>query len=86
MKKLIYIFSWVLLGFLLSLLAHAGIEVWYINYLLSSNSAPVDFGAFGHYCALSLFVQYGLLLAGLVSGFIAGKFFWRVVYIERKRQ
>ena len=85
MKKHLYIFSWILLGFLLSMLAHAGMEIWYINYLLSHHSAPVDFGFFGHYCALPIWVQYTLITAGPVAGFLAGKFFWRVVYVERKR-
>jgi hypothetical protein len=85
MKKFIYISLWIILGFLLSLFAHAGIEVWYINYLLSHNSAPVNFPVFGHYCALPFSVQYSLLLAGLVAGYFVGKFFWRVVYVERRR-
>ncbi len=86
MKKNIYIFLWIILGFLLSMLAHAWAEIWYINNLLSHGSAPVDFSTFGHYCALPFWVQYSLLLVGLIGGFLAGKFFWRVVYIERKRQ
>jgi hypothetical protein len=95
MKKFIYISLWIILGFLLSMLAHTGIEVWYINYLLSHNSAPVDFPIFGHYCSLPFSlalrsfseagVQYSLLLAGLVGGYFAGKFFWRVIYVERRR-
>lgn len=67
------------------MLAYAGIEVWYINYLFSHNSAPVDFGVFGFYCALPRWTQYTLLLAGLAGGFFAGKFFRRVVYMERRR-
>ena len=42
MKKLIYIFSWIILGFLLSMLAHAGIEVWYIMGIMGSDLLKIQ--------------------------------------------
>jgi len=86
MKRNVYILSWVILGLLLSMLVHAFAEVRYIDYLLSHGIAPEDHTFFGlAYCALPVWVQSGLLLAGAVGGFYAGVYFWKVVYIEKRR-
>lgn len=85
MKIYIYIVSWIVLGSLLALLAHAGMEIGYINYLLAQNIVPVNYGSFGgHYCALPVWLQSGLVAVGLFGGFLAGKHFYRVIYIEKR--
>ena len=83
MKKFIYIFGWVVLGLLLASIAHAISEMWYISHLIGLGTAPVDYGAFGtvgHYCALPVWYQYLLVDIGLIGGFFAGKYFYRVIY------
>ncbi len=76
MKKFVYIFLWVVLGLMLSFVAHALIEIFYIkNYLPN--------GFTGH-CALPLWLQIGLPVLGILFGFLAGKFFWRVIYVEKR--
>ncbi|MCL4385053.1 MAG: hypothetical protein M1326_01895 [Cyanobacteria bacterium] len=77
----------MILGFLSSLIAHAAIEVIYINYSLGRgitlvNHITVD----SIYCALPIYIQVIILTIGTVGGLLCGQFFWRVVYIEKKYQ
>jgi hypothetical protein len=76
---------WIVLGFLISMLAHAWIEMWYIDRLLLQGIAPVNYGVFGHYCALPAWLQYGLALAGVFGGFFAGRHFYYVVYVDKRK-
>ena len=81
MKRLIYIVSWVVLGLLLSFLAHAFIEITYINFALSRGMVLVDQTAFGRgYCVLPNWLQLLLPVLGAVGGYASGKFFWRVKF------
>ncbi|MDD4902152.1 MAG: hypothetical protein PHE24_03370 [Patescibacteria group bacterium] len=85
MKRIIYLISWVVLGLLLSFLAHAAIEIVYINYALAHSLALVNHGAFGHiFCVLPFWLQVSLPVLGIAGGFCAGVFFWRVIYIEKR--
>ena len=85
MKQIIYIFLWVVLGILLSYLAHAGLEIAFIKYLLTNGQVPINYGSFGgYYCALSLWIQIALITAGAIGGLGAGRFFYRVIYIEKR--
>ncbi|OGZ17322.1 MAG: hypothetical protein A2Z78_00725 [Candidatus Nealsonbacteria bacterium RBG_13_36_15] len=83
MKKKIYILAFTTLGILVQFLLHAGIEIWYINLLLG------DFGKYGLGLSWNqLYIIHHtdtviLLAAGILSGFLAGKFFWRKIY-EKK--
>jgi len=83
MKRIIYIISFTAFGILLQFLIHAGIEIWYINRLVTDFS-KYSFGfswnqlfLFHHIATVILF------LAGAGFGFWCGKFFWRKIY-ERK--
>ena len=85
MKHIMYIVAWIVLGVVLSLIAHAVIEIMYINYALSHGIAPVNYTAFGlGYCTLPQWLQALLLIAGVVVGYWAGIYFWRVIYIEKR--
>ena len=85
MKKYIYIFAWVILGLLLSFITHAVIEIAYINYSFAKGIILVNHTAFGHgFCVLPTYLQAGLLILGILGGFLAGRFFWRVIYIEKR--
>ena len=82
MKKAIYIIFSTLLGILLSFILHAGIEVLYIRYSEKVNWNSV----FGKgLCALPVWLQIGLFIFGAVFGFLLGLFWWRLVYIEKRR-
>lgn len=84
-KKTIYIILAIILGLFLSFIVHAGIEIFYINHLLEKEVLPQP-SSLTHQCYLPSFLQIILLLAGLLGGYFLGRFWWRKVYIERKRQ
>ncbi len=83
-KHTIYLIASTILGILLSFIAHAIIEISYINYALTRGIIIVNHGVFGHaYCALPAWLQIGLLLLGIIGGFWLGQFWWRKIYIEK---
>ena len=87
MKKYIYIFSWIILGTLLSFIVHAAAEMAYINYSLLRGIVLANHTAFGYgYCVLPIYIQITLLILGILSGLLCGRFFWRIIYIEKKYQ
>ena len=70
---------------MLSFIAHAVIEIGYIKYALGSGMTVIDYTVFGYaYCALPAWLQVGLLLLGIIGGYLAGVYFWRVIYIEKR--
>lgn len=79
-KKTVYIILFTFLGVLLSFLAHAGIEIWYINLLVS------DFQKYG--LGLSWgqwYLIHGagaviLFVAGVWFGFWQGGYWWKRLY------
>ena len=84
-KKTIYIISTMFLGLLLSFLAHAGIEIWYINRLLAAGRPP-QASSLTHSCFLPASLQIILLLAGLIGGYLLGRMWWRIIYVEHRRK
>ena len=79
-KHVIYLSACTLLGVLISLLVHAGIEAGYLAWAESSGKQVVWHGG----CALYPVIQVGLILLGVIGGFVLGRLWWRLVYIERK--
>ncbi len=82
-KKTIYIILSVILGLLLSFVAHGVIEIVYVNYFLSRGDLPEPSSLNAH-CYLPSVLQIGLLLAGLLGGYFGGRFWWHKIYSERK--
>jgi len=84
-KKIIYIILAVILGLLLSFIAHGIIETVYINYFFSRGDLPEP-SSLNPYCYLPSALQIGLLLAGLLGGYFAGRFWWQKTYPERNKE
>lgn len=79
-KKQVYIGAWIVLGILLSTIIHAGLEIFYIN-LLVSNFKKYSFGLSWDQLVLTHHIlSVALLLMGIVFGFLSGKLFWRKIY------
>lgn len=80
MKKFTYIAAFVIFGFLLQLLLHAAIEIWYLNLLLSD----FDRYSFGANWDTLLFVHDVLtilfFMGGIGFGYSQGKFWWYRIY------
>lgn len=87
MKKFVYIVSWIVLGLLLGFIAHALIEMSYINRALASGIVLHNQMLFVQgYCFLPIWLQGLLIVSGIVGGYLAGRFFWRVLYVEGRNR
>lgn len=79
LKKALYLLSSTVLGVLLSVIAHALIEINYISWALRHNYLVPFYGG----CALPPWLQVTLWLSGVIGGFLLGRLWWRKVYIEK---
>ena len=82
--KLFYIIATTFLGILISFIMHGLIEMLYLK-ILSDQGRSVNWTSyFGvKSCALPIYLQIGLLLAGVIGGFYLGIYWWKKVY-EKK--
>lgn len=80
-KQALYLTASTALFVLLSYLAHAFLELWYLGWAEETGRAIVWTKHLGiGPCALPWWAQYGLLAAGLLGGFLIGRVWWRFVY------
>jgi hypothetical protein len=84
MKKQFYVFCTVVLGILLSYVAHAYIEIFQLDYDLRNGITPINHSLFGANCFLPVSVQVGLLVIGIVGGYVLGQTWWGMVYVEKR--
>lgn len=78
-----YLSLTTLLGVIISYGLHAIIELWYLWRSDPSTivwHSHLGLGA----CALAPVVDYGLLVGGIIGGFLVGRLWWRWVYVERR--
>src|SRR5680860_357967 len=78
-KKIIYLTASIILGLLLSLLAHSFIEIRYLNWMQAQGRIVSFYGS----CALSPKIQIALWLLGALGGYFLGRWWWRMVYVKR---
>lgn len=82
-KRIFYIFLFIVLGVLVSMLLHAAIEIPMIYLLLK------DFDRYGwgltwqQWYVIHGIGAYVLLLAGVMIGYWQGKHWWGVLYDEK---
>ena len=82
-KRTFYIVVATLLGMILSFLVHALIEIWYLKSVeptIIDWTSPLGNGL----CALPIWLQIGLFLVGAIGGFFLSRYWWRVVYVEKR--
>jgi hypothetical protein len=84
LKRKIYIGFTMLLGVELMIILHALLESWYISMLTAADSLPArnDFRFFSTY--LPIWLSALLLIGGLVGGYFLGKWWWHMVYVEKR--
>jgi hypothetical protein len=78
-KKIAYILLAMFLGLLFSLIAHALIEINFLN-----NSFVAGNFSEGRGCFLPLTVQIILPISGLAFGYYLGVNWWQIVYVEKR--
>ncbi len=79
MKKTIYITLSVFLGFILSFILHAIIEIIYINWAQKNNIVI----SMVNNCALPLWLNIFLVVFGLAFGLWFGFFAWKKIYLNK---
>lgn len=79
-KHAIYLFAATILGLLLSVLIHAGIESIYLNWAAAHDKNIVWHGG----CSLPWIIQIILPILGAFGGYALGRWWWRVIYIEQR--
>ncbi|MFH1822170.1 MAG: hypothetical protein ABH830_00545 [Patescibacteria group bacterium] len=79
LKKAAYLTAAIILGLLLSLIAHALIEINYLGRAFTQGQAVTFYGG----CALPFWLQYALWIAGAIGGYFLGRFWWQKLYIEK---
>ena len=84
MKRLFYIGVFTFLGILLSTLVHAGIEI----PLLSMMESQLEMTG-RSFLADNWWLIHGwggklLWFSGALGGFIAGRRFWQILYVEKR--
>lgn len=84
LKRIIYLIAATILGLLLSFFAHALIEINCIKHALVQGKVLANHMVFGSgYCVLPVYLQLGLFILGIAGGFLLGRFWWRIIYVDR---
>jgi len=78
-KHAVYLFASIILGVLLSFIAHGLIEIGYLRWAESQGQIVPFYGS----CSLLPAFRIALLALGVVGGFLLGRFWWRKVYDEK---
>jgi hypothetical protein len=79
-KHIIYLIAAIILGLLLSVLVHVWIETTYLNSAMAHDKDITWYGG----CALSWTAQIALPILGALGGYMLGRWWWRVIYIEQR--
>ena len=84
-KRPVYVACSTLLGIILSYGVHAVVELLYLRWAEAGHHAITWYTHLGlGLCALHPVVQYGLLAAGGIGGWLTGRVWWRWIYVEHK--
>jgi len=84
MKRTIYIIAFTFLGILLQFLVHMLAELWYVA-LLTGDFARYGLGLSWDTWFLVHHIATAVLFAGgVLGGYFSGRYWWRIIYIEKK--
>lgn len=85
MKKTLYIILFMILGGMITLLIHAALEIPALALIERQLSETGDSWLWRNWGIVHGVGGSVLTLSGLVFGFFAGKMFWRILYVEKRR-
>lgn len=84
MKKKVYIILFVIAGLLGQFLLHTMIEVAYID-ILEIDFAKYSLGmSWTQLMTIHHVLTVVLAILGLAAGYVLGKYWWQVLYVEKK--
>lgn len=84
MKRLLYIGAFTFLGTLLATLVHAGIEIPLLSMMESQLEMTGRSVFADHWWLIHGWGGKLLWFGGALGGFIAGRRFWRILYVEKR--
>lgn len=85
MKKKIYIFLTMFLGFLLGTNASFLTETWLIKSALAQDRLPTPHIYFNEYSYISPYISLAMVIIGIVLGFLAGRRWRKIAYVEKAK-
>ncbi|MFA5871215.1 MAG: hypothetical protein WC858_00680 [Parcubacteria group bacterium] len=84
-KMITYIFLVIILTELLSMLGYGLLEMKFIVIMYGRNLPIQEEHIMGiFYTALPVRIFWSFLLFGIILGYLLGKSWWRIVYVERR--
>lgn len=84
-KKTVYITLFTVVGVMTGFFLHMVIEIWYINNLFLPSYETYSFGlSWKGILILHALFTFTLFAGGGFFGFRQGKYWWRVIYIEKR--
>jgi hypothetical protein len=84
MKRYFYIGAFMLLGFLVSMLVHAGIEIPTLALVTGEAGKNGDNIIWQHWNVIHGTFGIALSLGGILLGFFLGRRFWQILYVEKR--
>lgn len=84
MKRIFYVSAFALLGVLIATLIHAAIELPLLAYITDELDMGKSNWLTEHWWTLHRIGGKVLWLSGALAGYLAGKKFWRILYIEKR--
>jgi hypothetical protein len=84
MKKTFYIIFSAILGIVSSSMVIALAERWIINHALSLEVQPDAYFYIYDYGYVPQYFSIGIMALGFVLGFLLGRKWWKIVYIEKR--
>jgi len=88
-RKTIYLIAATVFGIILSYIVLAALEIWYLKDAMATGEDIIWYTSFGMAtgaCALPPYLQYGLLILGIASGYLLGRWWWKIIYVEKLHQ
>ena len=84
MKRNIYIVLTTFLGILLGGLIIGLVEKWIISNALSQGILPESYFYIREYGYISPYLSIGILILSVISGFLLGRKWWNIVYVQKR--
>ncbi len=84
MKRIFYIALFALLGVLVVTLLHAVIEIPFLAWMSNELALGQTNWLIEHWWTIHVLGGKLLWFGGAVGGYIAGRKFWRILYVEKR--
>lgn len=83
-KRTVYLILTIVLGLELAAILHSVLESWYFSRFLAANIMPPQYPwlLFSTYLPPAVTILLGI--AGIIGGYLLGRWWWQIVYVEKR--